>query len=104
MSVFHLVILAIVQGITEFLPISSSAHLILAPNALGAEDQGPLIDVMAHAGSLLAVLVYFWRDIRDVILGKLAWLQGRRRKLIKHPALFIALQFLDKPFRKITRA
>lgn len=77
MSVFHLVILAIVQGITEFLPISSSAHLIIAPDVLGAEDQGPLIDVMAHAGSLLAVLVYFWRDLRDVAAGKLAWLQGR---------------------------
>lgn len=77
MTLIHLVILALVQGITEFLPISSSAHLILAPDVLGAEDQGPLIDVMAHAGSLLAVLVYFWRDIRDVALGMLAWLQGR---------------------------
>jgi undecaprenyl-diphosphatase len=77
MTLIHLVILALVQGITEFLPISSSAHLILAPDVLGAEDQGPLIDVMAHAGSLLAVLVYFWRDIRDVILGKLAWLSGK---------------------------
>jgi len=77
MSLIHLVVLALVQGITEFLPISSSAHLILAPDVLGAEDQGPLIDVMAHAGTLFAVLAYFWRDIRDVALGKLALLTGR---------------------------
>ena len=77
MSLFYLVILALVQGITEFLPISSSAHLILAPQVLGQADQGPLIDVMAHAGSLLAVLVYFRSDIGSVLLGKLALLQGR---------------------------
>lgn len=77
MTLIHLVILALVQGITEFLPISSSAHLILAPELIGAEDQGAFIDVMAHGGSLLAVLVYFRRDIGDVIVGMLAWLQGR---------------------------
>ena len=70
MSLIYLMVLAVVQGITEFLPISSSAHLILAPGVMGVEDQGPLIDVMAHVGSLLAVLVYFWRDIRDVAAGK----------------------------------
>ena len=77
MSLIYLMVLAVVQGITEFLPISSSAHLILAPGVMGVEDQGPLIDVMAHVGSLLAVLVYFWRDIRDVAAGKLALLTGR---------------------------
>ncbi|MBR9826799.1 MAG: undecaprenyl-diphosphate phosphatase [Alphaproteobacteria bacterium] len=77
MSLIHLVVLALVQGITEFLPISSSAHLILAPEAMGTQDQGPLIDVMAHAGSLLAVLVYFWRDIRDVVIGKFALITGK---------------------------
>lgn len=77
MTLIHLIILALVQGITEFLPISSSAHLILTPAFLGEADQGPLIDVMAHAGTLLAVLVYFWRDIRDVAIGKFALLTGR---------------------------
>ncbi|OLF71386.1 undecaprenyl-diphosphatase [Maricaulis sp. W15] len=77
MSLIYLVILALVQGITEFLPISSSAHLILAPQLTGQNDQGPLIDVMAHAGSLLAVLAYFRRDIGAVAVGKLALLQGR---------------------------
>lgn len=77
MPLSQLLLLALVQGLTEFLPVSSSAHLILAPVAAGLEDQSPLIDVMAHGGSLMAVLVYFWRDIRDVALGKLAWLSGR---------------------------
>lgn len=77
MTLIHLVVLALVQGITEFLPISSSAHLILAPEVMGAADQGPLIDVMAHAGSLIAVLVYFRRDIRDVVIGKFALLRGQ---------------------------
>ena len=77
MTLIQFVVLALVQGITEFLPISSSAHLILAPDVLGTADQGPLIDVMAHGGSLLAVLVYFWRDIRDVAIGKFALLRGR---------------------------
>ncbi len=77
MTLIHLVILALVQGITEFLPISSSAHLILTPALLGAADQGPLIDVMAHGGTLLAVLVYFWHDIRAVTIGKFALLSGR---------------------------
>lgn len=77
MPLFQLVLLALVQGLTEFLPVSSSAHLILAPIAAGLEDQSPLIDVMAHVGSLIAVLVYFWRDIAEITRGKLAWLSGR---------------------------
>jgi len=77
MGLVQLLILALVQGITEFLPISSSAHLILAPEVTGAADQGPLIDVMAHLGTLLAVLVYFRRDVVSVVTGKLALLQGR---------------------------
>lgn len=60
MPIVQLIVLAIIQGITEFLPISSSAHLILAPLAVdGWEDQGPLIDIAAHVGSLFAVLLYF---------------------------------------------
>jgi len=77
MGLVQLLILALVQGITEFLPISSSAHLILAPEVTGAADQGPLIDVMAHLGTLLAVLVYFRRDVASVVTGKLALLKGR---------------------------
>ena len=77
MSLIYLLILALVQGITEFLPISSSAHLILAPGISGVADQGPLIDIMAHLGTLFAVLVYFHRDIAMVVSGKLALLTGK---------------------------
>lgn len=77
MGLVYLLVLALVQGITEFLPISSSAHLILAPQVMGQVDQGPLIDVMAHVGTLLAVLVYFRKDVVGAILGKFALLRGR---------------------------
>src|SRR5688572_5895056 len=62
MSLFQAIVLAIVQGVTEFLPISSSAHLALAPWLLGWPDQGLAFDVALHLGTLLAVLIYFFRD------------------------------------------
>ncbi len=78
MTTLHLLIVAIVQGITEFLPVSSSGHLALIPHLAGIEDQGQTVDVAAHLGSLLAVLVYFRRDVlllltgcRDLASGKL---------------------------------
>lgn len=63
MPIFHIIVLAAVQGITEFLPVSSSGHLILVPNIAGWHDQGRAIDVAVHIGTLLAVMLYFWRDI-----------------------------------------
>ena len=53
------IILAIIQGMTEFLPVSSSAHLILLPKIIGWNDQGLLFDIALHFGTLLAVLIYF---------------------------------------------
>lgn len=80
MPLIQLIVLAIIQGVTEFLPISSSAHLILAPLvADGWADQGPLIDVAAHIGTLFAVLVYFraesamlWRGGLDLVGGRVS--------------------------------
>ncbi len=69
MSLFHLFIVAIIQGVTEFLPISSSGHLILLPELTGMDDQGQLIDVAVHVGTLLAVIIYFWSDVRDGLIG-----------------------------------
>ncbi|MEE2565241.1 undecaprenyl-diphosphate phosphatase [Hyphobacterium marinum] len=77
MALSYLVLLALVQGLTEFLPVSSSAHLILAGIVVQLEDHSPLIDVMAHLGSLFAVLVYFRRDIWEIGLGKFALLTGK---------------------------
>ena len=63
MSLSHAFMLGILQGITEFLPISSSAHLILAPALAGWADQGVAFDLAVHVGTLLAVILYFHRDV-----------------------------------------
>lgn len=63
MELPQVIFLALIQGITEFLPISSSAHLILPSAVLGWEDQGLAFDVAVHVGSLAAVMVYFYKDI-----------------------------------------
>ncbi len=69
MSWLHIFLLALIQGITEFLPISSSAHLILLPLVLKANDQGLAIDLSAHLGSLLAVIFYFREDSKKLFYG-----------------------------------
>jgi len=72
MPLIQLIVLAIIQGITEFLPISSSAHLILAPLLVEEwADQGALIDVAAHIGTLFAVLLYFRSETATLFLGGL---------------------------------
>lgn len=63
MDIFHIVILSLVQGLTEFLPISSSAHLVLLSEFLGKEDQGIIFDVGVHLGTLLAAIAYFKSDL-----------------------------------------
>ncbi|WOX06043.1 undecaprenyl-diphosphate phosphatase [Microbulbifer pacificus] len=88
MDHIHTVILALIQGVTEFLPISSSAHLILPNQVLGWPDQGLAFDVAVHFGSLMAVLLYFRKEVWQLICdglggfktgqftdeGRLAWL------------------------------
>ena len=69
MDIFQVVILALIQGITEFLPISSSAHLILPKELLGWPDQGLAFDVAVHVGTLAAVLIYFRQDILRLTMG-----------------------------------
>lgn len=69
MTLFHLFLVAAIQGLTEFLPVSSSGHLILLPNLTGLEDQGQVIDVAVHVGTLGAVILYFWTDVRRALAG-----------------------------------
>lgn len=69
MSFFHLFLLSVIQGITEFLPISSSGHLILLPALTSLEDQGLVIDVAVHVGTLFAVCLYFRRDVAMALRG-----------------------------------
>ena len=63
MPIEQLIALAIIQGLTEFLPISSSGHLNLVHLLTSWKDQGALMDVALHVGSLVAVMLYFWRDV-----------------------------------------
>lgn len=69
MSLYHLILVALIQGITEFLPVSSSAHLVLLPNLTGLDDQGLAIDVAVHVGSLGAVILYFRQDVAKALRG-----------------------------------
>lgn len=69
MTLIEILVLAIIQGITEFLPISSSAHLILPSALLGWENQGLAFDVAVHLGSLLAVVIYFREDISRMLVA-----------------------------------
>jgi len=78
MSLMPLVILAIIQGITEFLPVSSSGHLILLPSLMGTEDQGQMLDVAVHVGTLGAVVLYFWKDVTRAISGFFELIRGKQ--------------------------
>lgn len=71
MSFVDIIVLALIQGLSEFLPVSSSAHLILPSALFGWEDQGHAFDVAVHVGSLLAVMIYFREDIARMMV---AWL------------------------------
>ena len=77
MSYFHAAVLGVVQGLSEFLPISSSGHLVLVPRLLGWEDQGLGFDAVMHLGTLAALLVYFHHELRNIVAGtdrRLGWL------------------------------
>jgi undecaprenyl-diphosphatase len=78
MPLLQLIVLAAVQGITEFLPISSSGHLILVPVVTGWPDQSLVIDTAVHVGTLGAVLIYFWRDMGMMLGGLWRILRGRK--------------------------
>ena len=77
MPILHLVLVALIQGITEFLPVSSSGHLILLPALTGLNDQGVIIDVAVHVGTLGAVCLYFRQDVARAVRGLGLMLRGR---------------------------
>ncbi|MCF8483303.1 MAG: undecaprenyl-diphosphate phosphatase [Rhodospirillum sp.] len=78
MTFLHIFVLALVQGITEFLPISSSGHLILVPLLTEWPDQGMTMDVAVHIGTLLAVLIYFWSDVWFMLRGTGRLIKGKQ--------------------------
>lgn len=81
MTLLTILLLALVQGLTEFLPVSSSAHLILVGRALGA-DQGLAFDVATHLGTLLAVVIYFRRELAGFARAAVGAESGRERRLL----------------------
>lgn len=77
MDILQIIVLALVQGLTEFLPVSSSAHLILVPILTGWEDQGLAFDVAVHVGTLSAVVFYFRKEIGLMFVAWIDSLKGR---------------------------
>jgi len=77
MPFYLLILVALVQGITELLPVSSSGHLILISELSSAPDQGQAIDVAVHIGTLFAVVIFFWRDVAMGLAGIPRMLTGR---------------------------
>ena len=67
MTIFQILVLSLIQGLTEFLPVSSSGHLVLLPHLFGWQNQGLEMDVALHVGTLTAVLIYFWSDIWQMV-------------------------------------
>jgi undecaprenyl-diphosphatase len=77
MDFIQALVLGIVQGLTEFIPVSSSAHLVLAPWVLGWPDPGLAFDTILHLGTLVGLLVYFWRDIPPLVAAFFSSLRRR---------------------------
>ena len=67
----EVLLLSLIQGITEFIPVSSSSHLILASSFLNFENKSLSLDVSLHAGSFFAVITYFYKDILDFVNNRL---------------------------------
>jgi len=91
LTTLQVIILAIVQGITEFLPISSSGHLVLVPYLFEWADQGLAFDVAVHVGSLAAVCIFFRKDIASLLSGGVQILGGNVKTAESRMALAIAL-------------
>jgi undecaprenyl-diphosphatase len=87
MPIIQVIVLAVIQGITEFLPVSSTAHLIVAPWLLGWEDPGLTFDVALHVGTLVAVVAYFFRTWLQVILHGFGIQYGDDEMLRQNPRL-----------------
>jgi undecaprenyl-diphosphatase len=80
MTTLHIFILSLIQGLTEFLPVSSSGHLVLLPHIFGWQNQGLEMDVALHVGTLTAVLIYFWSDVWQMITHFMRYCLGGFRK------------------------
>lgn len=86
MTLLQSILLGIIQGLTEFLPISSSAHLVLVPYILGWKipaDEAFIFDVLVQVATLVAVFAFYWKDVKDILVGM--WSALRQRDLLANP-------------------
>ena len=104
MSWLQTIVLSIVQGLTEFLPISSSGHLVLVPVFFGWTDQGLTFDVAVHFGSLAAVAVYFRNDLKGLMIGGARLLGGNSNSPESRMALFIIVGTVPAAIAGLTLA
>lgn len=98
MDLVDLIVLSLVQGITEFLPVSSSAHLILYPIVTGRPDQGLAIDVATHVGTLVAVCLFFWREVSQIPKGLSDLASGRRTSAAAHMVFMLMIATIPVVF------
>tara|TARA_R110000850_G_scaffold275938_1_gene416359 strand:- start:928 stop:1731 length:804 start_codon:yes stop_codon:yes gene_type:complete len=110
MSLLDAIILGLVQGLTEFLPVSSSGHLVLSQKLLGVEDQGVTFEIMVHFGTLLSVLIYFWKPLWRMVLSIMPPFReeyAKDRKMIGYlaiasiPAAFVGFSPLKDVFEGV---
>jgi len=89
LDILQLILLGLIQGVSEFLPVSSSAHLILLPLLSDWQDQGLVLDVAAHVGTLFAVVVYFRTELRGIVysgMTTMPWRADNHRQVINQDA------------------
>jgi undecaprenyl-diphosphatase len=91
MTLIQIMVLALIQGLTEFLPVSSSAHLILGSKAFGWPDQGLVFDVATHLGTLFAVLVYFRRELTEMVQAWLKPVRNAQDRLSRNLSVWLLL-------------
>lgn len=113
LALYQILVLALVQGVTEFLPISSSGHLVITSHLLGWPDQGLTLDIAVHIGTLLAVMLYFWRDVGALLVGfgrTVTLRRGRERDLFVNVAIatvpvlvvgYLAKDIVETYFRSV---
>jgi undecaprenyl-diphosphatase len=87
MPLYQVVILALIQSVTEFLPISSTAHLALAPWLLGWKDPGLTFDIALHVGTLAAIVLYFFRDWLQILAGGFGLHNTQDPEISRNPRL-----------------
>src|ERR1700733_3353299 len=101
MPIYQVIVLAVVQAFTEFLPVSSTAHLALIPWLFGWKDPGLTFDVALHAGTLAAIIIYFFRDWVQIIGQGFGLSAGSDPQLKQNRALLWLLAVASIPIRLI---